>query len=375
MKILWLSDFRHKDSSEITYQSIELCNRLEEKGLEPILCNLVPLDIRHQPFVKTTLKNMKLIYPVGGLFSTIQKIDPDVVLVYGVLETTVYLEIPDIAREYPTVYYSLFDPLELLIEETYTSGIPRIVDFIQKVDHVIVSSKNMKNIMQSYGCMDLTVIPPGINTSKYTPTSCRDPTITILAKTSAIRNHLTLIEAISLVREEVPEVELAIVPWREPLPGKPKLVKMYYDLLQQMGLSAQVKFLGALTPRTLFKEVSIFANPSFSSSSPSAILSAYLHGVPCVLSDAGWSSMFEAPLKAKHDDPQDWANKLINLITDEDLYMAVRTNQHNELIRKFDIDKTVDKFIEVFEELQLLQPYKVKRSVINEKERMGVAEL
>jgi len=88
---------------------------------------------------------------------------------------------------------------------------------------------------------------------------------------------LTLIEAISLVREDVPEVELAIVPWQEILPGTGQLPLVYSEVIQQLGLKAQVSFFGHISPHKLFKEVSVLVDPSFSVVSPSAILTAYLH--------------------------------------------------------------------------------------------------
>jgi len=187
MKILWLTDLRYRRSSEITDQSLMICHELDEKGIETVLCNLVPLDIRykhkHKQFIETELNGtgneLKLLYPVGSVSSTIQTVDPDVIMIYGTPETNVYAEISDITREYPTVYYSLVDPLEVISDHRHVKVLPTLVDFIQKVDHVIVPSEVMKHVVRSYGCMDISVIPISVDPSKYAPTNCKDPTIAI----------------------------------------------------------------------------------------------------------------------------------------------------------------------------------------------------
>jgi len=66
-------------------------------------------------------------------------------------------------------------------------------------------------------------------------------------------------------------------------------------------------------------------------------------------------------MKAFSDDPEDWAKKLITLLTDREEYEATRHYQRQEMMRKFDINKNIDRLIQVFEDLQQLQPYKVKR--------------
>jgi len=283
MRLIWLSDFRSTQFSELTYQSLLWCRKLREKGMEPVLCNIMPLDIRSRP-IESKFMDMRLVYPVGDILSTVQKVDPDVVLIYGAMGAHLHIELADITREYPTCYYAMLDPLELLLNSKLTGDLPRAIDFMQKVDYIVAPSEVMEHRLRSYGCMDISTIPPSVDPSQYGPTECADPTICILAKTSPVRNHLTLIEAISLVREEVPEVELAIVPWREMLGGNADLPQIYYEVLQRLGLTPQVKFTGEIHPKDLFREVSILADPSFSSVSPSAVLQAYLHGVPCVLS-------------------------------------------------------------------------------------------
>jgi len=329
MRILWLSDFRSTQFSELTYHSLLWCRRLKEKNVEPVLCNIMPLDIRSHPI--------------------------------DIQSATFF-------RQSRRLIQTWFSSTELW-EHTCTSSLQTLpvniqyatMLFMQKVDYIIAPSEVMEHRLRSYGCMDIAVVPPSVDPSQYSPTECKDPTICILAKTSPVRNHLTLIEAISLVREEVPEVELAIVPWREMLGGNADLPQIYYEILQRLGLTSQVKFTGEIHPKDLFREVSILADPSFSSVSPSTVLQAYLHGVPCVLSYAGWSDMFTAPMKAFPDNPKGWAEKLITLLTDREEYETTRHYQRQEMMRKFDINKNIEKLIQVFEDLQQLQPYKVKR--------------
>jgi len=353
MRVLWVSDFRTGVSSGATSQA-ELCGiALKEKGVDVIFCQTPPLTIRGKKYVESETKEVPLLYPVGNMMDTVRKVDPDVVMLHCFTDALLQ-ELPDIVRAYPTAVRVGINVLELLVTPGYAKKIAQVIAFMQSVDYIIAASENTKNVCEGLGCRseDITVIHTGIDPSKFEVANCKDPTIAILGRIFPVKNHLTLLQAIKLIRKDFPQVELAIA-------GAGRLNQMYQELIDLLLLSSQVKITGHMGDlQWLFREVSIFALPSISENMPAAVLEAYASGIPCVLSASGWGDTFQAALKASHDNPREWADQLLNLLTDRKFYLKVRKSQFKEL-RSFTMDKLAVKYIEIFDALAELKKYKV----------------
>lgn len=355
LRLLWVSDFRKGVASGATSQA-ELCGiSLKQKGVDVTFCQTPPLIIRGKKYVESETKGVPLLYPVMNIMDSVRKVDPDVIMLHCFTDQLLS-EMPDIVRGYPTVIRVGINVVELLVTGGYPKKIPKIVSFMQAVDHIIAASENTKNICEGLGCRseDITVIHTGIDPSKFEVADCKDPTIAILGRIFPVKNHLTLLQAIKLVRKQFPAVELAIT-------GSGQLTNIYEALIKLLLLSSHVKITGYMSDlKRLFREVSIFALPSFSENMPVSVLEAYASGVPCILSDSGWGDTFKAALKARPDNPKEWAEQLLKLLTDRDFYLEVRKQQMEEL-KQFTMDVVTQKYLKCFKKLSKLSKFKVKQ--------------
>lgn len=355
LRVLWVSDFRPGTASGATSQA-ELCGiALKKSGVDVTFCQTPPLAIRGKKYVESETKGVPLLYPVRNMMDTVREVDPDVVMLHCFTDQLLN-ELPDIVRGYPTAVRVGINVLELLVTSGYPKNIPKVISFMQAADHIIAASENTKHVCEGLGCRseDVTVIHTGIDPSKFEVADCADPTIAILGRIFPVKNHLTLLQAVKLVRKQFPAVELAIT-------GSGQLTNLYERLIMLLLLSSNVKITGYMGDlKWLFREVSIFALPSLSENMPVSVLEAYASGVPCVLSDSGWGDTFKAALKARPDNPKEWADQLLKLLTDRDFYLEVRKRQMEEL-KQFTMDVITPQYVECFRKLSELSNFKVKR--------------
>ncbi|MBA7468151.1 hypothetical protein ES707_03392 [subsurface metagenome] len=336
MRVLWLSNFTSNHPLE-DRMYLQLCaEELQKMNVETVFCHHSPMTIHHrQTFFEVKWRGFRCIYPMRNLISTIRAINPNIVLLNS-FNTNLMRELEDINREYPTG----------VLPHRLT---PDLAQFLLNVDCVIAQSMNAKNILETLGCEDITVILPSIGTRPIT--ECSDPTIVTLSPITPIKNHITLLEAISLVKHNISDVELAMI-------GQGNLKPMCEQMIELLNL--QVKIISQVSLNTLFREVRVMALPSFSETAPLSILESYARGVPCVVSRSGWGDLFTSALKANSDNPREWADHLTNLLSDWDLYDEVRKNQLSEVKEKFS-PGNIKEYVHVFEELDELNRYKIKR--------------
>ncbi|MBA7554289.1 hypothetical protein ES705_46903 [subsurface metagenome] len=329
MRVLWLSNFTSNQPLE-DRMYLQLCaEELQKMNVETVFCHHSPMTIHHRPtFFEVKWRGFRCIYPMRNLISTIREINPNIVLLNS-FNANIVNELEDINREFPTGgLLSSLTPAQFLLN----------------VDCVIAQSMNAKNILEALGCEDITVIPPSIGTRPIT--ECSDPTIVTLSPITPTKNHITLLEAISLVKHNISDVELAMI-------GQGNLKPMCDQMIELLNL--QVKIISQVSLDTLFREVRVMALPSFSETAPLSILESYARGVR-----SSWGDIFTSALKANSDNPREWADHLTNLLSDWDLYDEVRKNQLSEVKEKFS-PGNIEEYVHVFEELDELNRYKIKR--------------
>jgi len=122
-------------------------------------------------------------------------------------------------------------------------------------------------------------------------------------------------------------------------------------LIDNLGLNKNVKLLGYKKPKIVIQEMSncnIFLLPSLSEGLSNSALEAMAMNLPVVCGNAG--GMCEAINNGKNGiiansmDPIDIADKIENLISDQDFYMKISTNSRKTIESKFDITKQIDIF-------------------------------
>jgi glycosyltransferase involved in cell wall biosynthesis len=348
IKVVWTTQIGGRTGS--TPQAELVARKLRERDIEVSLLHVPPLDIETEsPFLEAkTDSPVPMYYATRSVAEATEALNPDIFLIHN-FNITTYSDLSRLKSNYPVFMRLGINLLELLTLQEYHEVIPFVVSALSGVDHIIAASRNTAN---QVGCMvgseKCSVIPTMVDMEaiERQPMS-PDPVITCLARVYPVKNHLTLLQAFSQVKREVPDAELAIVGSGVALP--PALDEM----AQILGLEADkdYKFTGYMEDlNLLFKETRVFALPSFSENLPQSVLQAYAAGIPCVVSRCGWGSSFKAAKTAYHDDPMSWATTLKVLLTSEPEWNAVRWRQIKELESTYNMETALDLYERLFTE-------------------------
>ena len=350
MKILW--SWTASGTSGAIPQAILLSEKLKERGIEVTLMHLPSLDVKHNhPYFESEFRGVKVIYPTRSLFKAIKTYDPDLFFCHT-LHGSILQSLKGVKKaNYPVVARVGINLIEILVMGVYQLTLPGVVRLLRNMDHIICAGTNTVKQIRGLGIpLDkISWIPTVIDKATYTLSNCLDPCILIMGRVAAVKNHITMIQAFKLVKDVIPESQLAIVG------AGGELIDILDNILKEIGLGKKdYKFTGYMPDVTkVFPEVSVFCLPSLSENLPQSILEAYASGIPCILSDAGWSEIFESPLKAKHHDPQEWAEKIIRLLTNKEYANKIRNDQLRELDEKFNLETALDNYVKLFKELIL----------------------
>ena len=109
------------------------------------------------------------------------------------------------------------------------------------------------------------------------------PHLIVTRNLEAIYDIKTAILAFANIQQDWPAATLSVA-------GSGPLLGELTALCQQLGLSAQVRFLGRLTPDAmaeLYRSADIMLNPSLVDNSPNSVIEALACGVPVVSTDVG----------------------------------------------------------------------------------------
>ena len=149
----------------------------------------------------------------------------------------------------------------------------------------------------NYFHLDELLREPFFSSNKWTFESCKKHTIFISQASYPIKGLHKMIEALSIVKREYPDVKLRIA-------GKPFLnhgslyeklsysgyAKYVNKLLHKYGLEDSVEFTGLLDAEGMIREYlscNVYVCPSSIENSPNSMCEAQILGIPCVVSDVG----------------------------------------------------------------------------------------
>ena len=159
-------------------------------------------------------------------------------------------------------------------------------------DRVIVTSEHSRGVVgEAYGVPDgrIAVVPEGIDLSAWSdlpePGSRADrPVILNVARQYPRKNTATLLRALPIVRDEVPDARLRVVG------GGPELPALR-ALARELELGGAVRFLGPLEDagelRREYASASVFCLPSLQEGFGIVFLEAMAAGLPVVAGRAG----------------------------------------------------------------------------------------
>ena len=347
MKVLWSISLTTPTGA--TAQAELLARKLVERGIDVYFLHLPMSDLPISESVIDTSRTPPVVYPFRGFSETVETVDPDIVVLHTI-DPTILPELERVRANYPVVTRIGLNLLEVSMFPSLSPLLPSFIRVILSSDVVICSGKNVIGQMRGIGVPRerIRYIPTAVDPSAYELSEGKDPTVLVMGRLSPIKNFLTALEAFKLLRERVPEAEMAIAG-----SGDPTQLNAIIEALELEGC----KYVGYHSDlNALFKEVSVLLLPSFSENLPQSVLEAYACGIPCVLSDCGWSSDFEAAVKVPHDDPISISSAIYALLTNRGHWNRVRRRQLEEL-RKFDVNAVIPKYISLFEELTEARRY------------------
>src|SRR3989344_2821524 len=186
----------------------------------------------------------------------------------------------------------------------------------------------------------LSVIPNGVDTEKFKPAGNPDRNTLITVSRLVPKNGIgDLVKAMKKVLDEIPDAKLIIV-------GDGPLCKNYELRIKNYGLEDQIKMIGGVsydeTPDYLH-QARIFVRPSLSEGLGSAFLEAMASGLAVIGTPVGGIPDFlkdgETGLFCKVGDPEDIAEKINRILSDDELRNRLMLNGRKLMEEKYTCDK------------------------------------
>jgi len=154
-------------------------------------------------------------------------------------------------------------------------------------DLVVVNAQAIRDVLAKREKIPrerVRVIENGVDLERFAPAVTPPPgppRLICVARLDPIKAHLDLIGIMPRLFERVPGISLDLV-------GEGPMRELLEDAVKKLGISPQVRFLGARTdvPR-LLAEAHLFVLPSRSEGMPGSVLEAMATGLPVVASRVG----------------------------------------------------------------------------------------
>lgn len=226
----------------------------------------------------------------------------------------------------------------------------------RKADLVTVISNYLGKYVRSQNPrVPIEIIPNGVDLKKFTVYGLQFPIKdkkenTIITVSRLVEKNGTgyLIEAMVIVRNEIPDVKLMIL-------GSGPLEKVLKLKTKALNLENNIEFLGEISndqlPQSLARAV-VFVRSSLSEGLGTAFLEAMAAGLPIIGTPVGGIPDFlkdgETGLFCKVGNPIDLAEKIIRIFKDEQLRNKITTNAKALVAEKYNWDIIAEKFREVY---------------------------
>jgi glycosyltransferase involved in cell wall biosynthesis len=164
----------------------------------------------------------------------------------------------------------------------------------------------------------------------------------------------TLLEAVALVRREVPAARLRLAG----LATMPEHEREIRAAVERLGLADAVELLGGLPPEGLAREVAraaVVVLVSKQETLPVAILEAMAAGKPVVASPVGGIPRVvadgETGFLVPHGDPALLAERLARLLTDPELRRRFGTTARRAAVSRFTLQSVSGRTLDVYREV------------------------
>lgn len=188
----------------------------------------------------------------------------------------------------------------------------------------------------------------------------KSPTVLYVGRVDPEKSIGNVVTAFAGVLEKVPEAKLVIV-------GDGTDRRHLVDLVQALGVEKSVRFLGRVYPpdiMEIYRAATVFATASETETQGIVLIEAAATGLPLVAVDAG--AVRELCQNRKNGilchpgDTDELAHALVKLLQDEDL--CKKYGAHSlEVAKKHDLNRTLRRFVEIYEEAIELKGKKVQK--------------
>jgi glycosyltransferase involved in cell wall biosynthesis len=232
----------------------------------------------------------------------------------------------------------------------------RTIRYCKMVNKIVTYSQFMRNrIVTWYGVNrdKIAVIPNGVDVNKFNALKSElllegDPAILYLGHLA--KSVDLLIEAISAIRSELPELKLHLVG----PPGESSALKM---LARKKGVETQVVFYGSVAPEkapNFYKAADFCVFPSRIDSAGLTLLEAMASGAPVIASNRGGTPEIichgENGILFEPDDAESLPHAILALHKDSELRKTILRNAL-KTAAKFSWENIADNYVDLYRSL------------------------
>mgnify|MGYP001572005738 CR=1 FL=1 len=225
----------------------------------------------------------------------------------------------------------------------------------RKADIVTVISDYLAQYVRSQNSkVPILIIHNGVDVNKFRPGGNHNVktiiTVSRLVKKNGVKD---LIDAIAIIKKEIPDIKLLIV-------GDGEQAKELKTKSLLLGLKNNTEFVGEISHDLLpqyLAMANIFVRPSLSEGLGTAFLEAMAAGLPVVGTAVGGIPDFlkdkQTGLFCKPGDPDDIADKIIMLLENDELRNRLAGNGRRLVEEKYDWEKIASEFAKLYQEINV----------------------
>ncbi len=212
----------------------------------------------------------------------------------------------------------------------------------------------------------------GVDLSQFTPgkpnsrvlrkyhLDTKAPRVLYVGRVDPEKSISNVVMAFAGVLDKVPEAELAIV-------GDGTDRRHLLDLAQALGIEDRVKFPGKIMPPDVvdvYRAADVFVTASETETQGIVLIEAAATGLPLVAVDAG--AVREVcqdkrnGILCEPKNTDEMTSAIVKILTHEDL-QAKYSEKSLEISRQHDLNRTLSRFVEIYEEAITLKGKKVKK--------------
>jgi len=304
--------------------------------------------------LKRTYFMLKNVYPVVNVVDELIKLDVDIIHAHSyvypaTLQATLVKKLKKKGAFIVHIHGSLRSiPKTFLVKMKELIYDPLMGSFILKsADKVVSIAKNdIPTIYQKFKCKALW-LPNAVNTDRFKPPPNKDNrfsmrTVAYIGRLEHWKGIGDLIKIIKIVYEKVPDAKFLII-------GSGSMRSLLERVKVPITIKDNVPYERI---HEVYHNISILVLPSYMEGAPNVLLEAGASGVPVVASRVG-----DVPFIVKNNETgyviepgniKEFAKRIIELLTNEDLWKSMSLKSVKYITSKFSFDAIVKKVLEVY---------------------------